>query len=151
MPWSRFVRGSAGRRRASRPDGHPLPRNHAARQHQGNPQTEESYAVKIIRRTVVGASTLGLIANLLTGAFAQGAELPKRSVLTLEAAQRVVHAAKKEAAEHSWACVIAVVDDEGLLVTLIRMDNAAVPAGEARGTPGAAGGGAGRGGSCFEL
>ena len=85
--------------------------------------------MKIIRRTVVGASTLGLIANLLTGAFAQGAELPKRSVLTLEAAQRVVHAAKKEAAEHSWACVIAVVDDEGLLVTLIRMDNAAVPAG----------------------
>ena len=69
-----------------------------------------------IRRTVVGASTLGLIANLLTGAFANGVELPKRSVLTLEAAQRVVQAAKKEAADHSWACVIAVVDGEGLLV-----------------------------------
>jgi uncharacterized protein GlcG (DUF336 family) len=53
--------------------------------------------MKIIRRTVVGASTLGLIASLLTGAFAQAAELPKRSVLTLEAAQRVVQAAKKEA------------------------------------------------------
>jgi glc operon protein GlcG len=85
--------------------------------------------MKIIRRTLVGASTLGLIASLLTGAFAQGAELPKRSVLTLEAAERVVQAAKKEAADHSWACVIAVVDDEGLLVTVIRMDNAAVPAG----------------------
>jgi hypothetical protein len=71
-------------------------------------QTEESYAMKIIRRTVVGASTLGLTASLLTGAFAQGAELPKRNVLTLEAAQRVVQAAKKEAADHSWACVIAV-------------------------------------------
>jgi hypothetical protein len=33
----------------------------------------------IIRRTVVGASTLGLIASLLTGAFANGAELPKCS------------------------------------------------------------------------
>src|SRR6202022_4327253 len=85
--------------------------------------------MKMIRRTLVGASTLGLIASLLTGAFAQGAELPKRSVLTLEAAQRVVQAAKKEAADHNWACVIAVVDDEGLLLTEIRMDNAAVPAG----------------------
>src|SRR5260370_22740630 len=91
-------------------------------------QTEVSYAMKIIRRTVVGASTLGVIASLLTGAFAQGAELPKRSVLTLEAAQRVVQAAKKEAADHGWACVIAVVDGEGLLVTAIRMDHAAVPA-----------------------
>jgi hypothetical protein len=33
--------------------------------------------MKIIRRTLIGASTLGLIASLLTGAFAQGAELPK--------------------------------------------------------------------------
>jgi hypothetical protein len=86
--------------------------------------------MSIIRRTVVGASTLGLIASLLTGAFANGAELPKRSVLTLEAAQRVVQAAKKEAADHSWACVIAVVDGEGLLVTVVRMDNAAVAAEE---------------------
>ena len=85
--------------------------------------------MKIIRRTLVGASTLGLIASPLTGAFAQGAELPKRSVLTLEAAQRVVQAAKKEAVDHSWACVIAVVDDEGLPPTMVRMDNAAVPAG----------------------
>jgi glc operon protein GlcG len=83
----------------------------------------------IIRRTVVGAPTLGLIANLLTGAYANGAELPKRSVLTLEAAQQVAQAAKKEAADHSWACVIAVVDDEGLPATMVRMDNAAVPAG----------------------
>jgi hypothetical protein len=82
----------------------------------------------IIRRTVVGASTLALIASLLTGAFANCAELPKRSVLTLEAAQRDVQAAKKEAADHGWARVIAVVDDEGLLVTMVRMDNAAVPA-----------------------
>jgi glc operon protein GlcG len=44
-------------------------------------------------------------------------------------AQRVVQAAKKEAADHRWACVIAVVDAEGLLVTMVRMDNAAVPAG----------------------
>src|SRR5260370_14620317 len=85
--------------------------------------------MKITRRTVVGAPTRVVIASLLTGAFAQGAELPKRSVLTLEAAQRVVQAAKKEAADHGWACVIAVVDGEGLLVTAIRMDNAAVPAG----------------------
>ena len=85
--------------------------------------------MSIIRRTVVGASTLGLIASLLTGTFANGAELPKRSVLTLEAAQQVAQAAKKEAADHSWACVIAVLDGEGLLVTMVRMDNAAVPAG----------------------
>jgi hypothetical protein len=58
--------------------------------------------MKIIRRALVGASTLGLIASLLTGAFAQAAELPKRNVLTLEAAQPVVQAAKKEAADHNW-------------------------------------------------
>jgi len=33
--------------------------------------------MKTIRRTLVGASTLGLIASLLTDAFTQGAELPK--------------------------------------------------------------------------
>jgi hypothetical protein len=33
--------------------------------------------MKIIRETLVGASALGLIASLLTGAFARGAELPK--------------------------------------------------------------------------
>jgi glc operon protein GlcG len=64
----------------------------------------------------------------MTGASAQGAEVPKRSVLPLEAVQRVVQAAKEEAADHSWACVIAVVDDEGLLLAEIRIDNAAVPA-----------------------
>lgn len=85
--------------------------------------------MKIIRRTIVGASTLGVIASLLTGASAQGAEVPKRSVLTLEALQRVVQSAKEEAADHSWACVIAVVDDEGLLIAEIRKDNAAFPAG----------------------
>ena len=44
--------------------------------------------MKIIRRTVVGASTTGLTASLLTGAFTQGAVLPKRSILTLEVARR---------------------------------------------------------------
>jgi hypothetical protein len=58
----------------------------------------------IIRRTVVGVSTPGLTASLLTGAFAQGAELPKRSVLTLEAAQRVVQATRKETADPRCGC-----------------------------------------------
>jgi hypothetical protein len=35
-------------------------------------QTEESYAMKIVCRTVVGASILGLTASLRTGAFAHG-------------------------------------------------------------------------------
>lgn len=61
--------------------------------------------------------------------FAQAAELPMRPVLTLDAAQSVIRAAQTKAAAEGWPCVISVVDAAGLPVALVRMDNAAVPAG----------------------
>jgi glc operon protein GlcG len=73
--------------------------------------------------------SLGLLALLVTGFSAEAAEPPKRSVLTLEAAQQVLRAAEKEASAHGWPGVIAVTDEAGLPIALIRMDNAAVPAG----------------------
>lgn len=60
---------------------------------------------------------------------AQAVELPTRPVLTLEAAQGIVAAAQARAAAENWPCVISVVDEAGLPILLVRMDNAAVPAG----------------------
>ena len=61
--------------------------------------------------------------------ISHAAELPTRPVLTLDAAQNVIRAAQAKAASEGWPCVISVVDAAGLPVALIRMDNAAVPAG----------------------
>lgn len=60
---------------------------------------------------------------------ARAAELPTRPVLTLDAAQNVIRAAQTKAAAEGWPCVISVVDAGGLPIALVRMDNAAVPAG----------------------
>jgi glc operon protein GlcG len=66
-------------------------------------------------------------AALLAGA-AQ-ATLPTRPVLTLDAAHTIIHAAETKARTEGWPCVIAVVDADGLVILLERMDDAAVPAG----------------------
>lgn len=65
------------------------------------------------------------LASLPTAA----AELPNQQVLTLAAAQQVLSAAQSKAQASGWPCVIAVVDSSGLPILLLRMDNAAVPAG----------------------
>ncbi len=60
---------------------------------------------------------------------ASAAGLPTQPVLTLAAAQQVIQAAQSRAQAENWPCVIAVVDAAGLPLALVRMDNAAVPAG----------------------
>src|ERR1700756_1901374 len=67
----------------------------------------------------VGATALALSAQ---GAAAQ---LGEKKVLTLAAAQKIVAAAQAEAERNHLAGVIAVVDDGGWLILLLRMDNAA--------------------------
>ena len=67
----------------------------------------------------VAATALALSAQ---GAAAQFGE---KKVLTLAAAQKIVAAAQAEAERNHLAGVIAVVDDGGWLILLLRMDNAA--------------------------
>lgn len=73
---------------------------------------------------------LALAGALFTNALsASAAELPTQPILTLAAAQQVVSAAQAKARAQGWPCVISVVDAAGLPIMLVRMDNAAVPAG----------------------
>lgn len=59
----------------------------------------------------------------------QAAPLPMRPILTLEAARAVASAAEAKARAEGWPGVIAVVDAGGLLLLLVRMDDAANLAG----------------------
>jgi len=54
---------------------------------------------------------------------AQG-QLPQKTVLTLEAARRVIAAAEAEAQRTNAPAVLAIVDDGGWLILLERMDHA---------------------------
>jgi glc operon protein GlcG len=54
------------------------------------------------------------------------AQFREKKVLTLAAAQTIVAGAKAEAERYQLAGVIAVVDDGGWPVLLVRMDNAAM-------------------------
>lgn len=67
---------------------------------------------------------LALAAFALTTAQAS-AQLAQKKVLTLAAAQKMVAAAQAEAERQHLAGVIAVVDDGGWPILLVRMDNAA--------------------------
>lgn len=59
----------------------------------------------------------------------QPVRLAQKPVLTLDAARRIVDAAKAEATKNGWPGVIAVADDAGLPILIERMDDAAVLAG----------------------
>jgi glc operon protein GlcG len=72
------------------------------------------------------AVTLGAVALLPQEALAQLAE---KKVLTLAAARKMVAAAEAEATRNNWPGVIAVVDDGGWPILVVRMDNAALLAG----------------------
>jgi len=76
----------------------------------------------IIRRSIGLALALAALALPAQNAAAQLAE---KKVLTLAAAQKMVAAAQAEAEGKHLAGVIAVVDDGGWLILLLRMDNAA--------------------------
>lgn len=69
------------------------------------------------------------LSGMLAANVAAAATLPTQPVLTLAAAQQVLQAAQAKAQAENWPCVISVVDAAGLPVALVRMDNAAVPAG----------------------
>jgi glc operon protein GlcG len=73
-----------------------------------------------------GSVGIALIAIAL-GLSAQNAaaQLADKKVLTLAAAQKMVAAAQAEAERRSLAGVIAVVDDGGWPILMLRMDNAA--------------------------
>jgi glc operon protein GlcG len=72
------------------------------------------------------AVTLGAVALLPQEALAQLAE---KKVLTLAAARKMVAAAEAEATRNNWPGVIAVVDDGGWPILVVRMDSAALLAG----------------------
>lgn len=65
------------------------------------------------------------VAALAVSAKVATAQLAEKKVLTLAAAQKMVAAAQAEAERNHLAGVIAVVDDGGWLILLLRMDNAA--------------------------
>jgi glc operon protein GlcG len=52
--------------------------------------------------------------------------LPARKTLTLEAARVALEAAEKEALRNQWRVVIAVVDDGGHALALVRLDGAQI-------------------------
>jgi len=75
-------------------------------------------------RRSIGLALVVAAALALPGreAFAQ---LKEKKVLTLAAAQKMVEAAQAEAERNHLAGVIAVVDDGGWPILVLRMDNAA--------------------------
>src|SRR3984893_10989614 len=69
---------------------------------------------------------LGLVlADLALPTQNVAAQFLEKKVFTLAAAQRMVAAAQAEAERNHWAGVIAVVDDGGGPILMVRMDNAA--------------------------
>jgi glc operon protein GlcG len=63
---------------------------------------------------------------LLTLAVAVEAQLPRKQVLTLDAAKKIAAAAETEARKRGATVVIAVVDDGGYLLVLERLDDTQV-------------------------
>jgi glc operon protein GlcG len=71
------------------------------------------------------ARLLFALAALALSNQGAAAQLSEKKVLTLAAAQKMIAAAQAEAERNHLAGVIAVVDDGGWLILLLRMDNAA--------------------------
>ena len=71
------------------------------------------------------ARLLFALAALALSNQGAAAQLSEEKVLTLAAAQKMIAAAQAEAERNHLAGVIAVVDDGGWLILLLRMDNAA--------------------------
>lgn len=69
---------------------------------------------------------LFVLLSTAAAASAQGAppELPREPVLTLEAAEEILAAARDRADAGGWNMVVAIVDDGGHPVLLARMDGA---------------------------
>ncbi|HSA93659.1 MAG TPA: heme-binding protein [Terriglobales bacterium] len=70
--------------------------------------------------------TLATTLLMVVAALPLGAELPRKQVLTLEAAKKIAAAAEAEALKRGSTVVIAVVDDGGYLIVLERLDDTQV-------------------------
>jgi glc operon protein GlcG len=105
------------RRRSDRDRADPAER--AAPQELSNGVVKDRIAMS---RSAKFAAAVAALAMLVQGATAQ---LADKKVLTLAAAQKMVAAAQAEAERQHLAGVIAVVDDGGWPILLLRMDNAA--------------------------
>jgi len=78
--------------------------------------------MRALRHLIVPAVTIVVAVVPIHSALAQFAE---KKVLTLAAAQKMVAAAQAEAERNHLAGVIAVVDDGGWPILVLRMDNSA--------------------------
>jgi glc operon protein GlcG len=76
---------------------------------------QASYA--IVRRSLLTATAL-----LAAVTSADAAELATKRALTLEIAKELSAAAEAEAVKNGWNVVIAIVDDSGRLMHLVRRD-----------------------------
>jgi glc operon protein GlcG len=72
----------------------------------------------LTRRAVILSGMLAVAAAGTAGA----AKLASKRALTLEVAKQISAAAEAEAVKNNWNMVIAIVDDGGLLMHLIRRD-----------------------------
>ena len=81
--------------------------------------------VRHLRHLIV---TVGLV-MAPCASQALSAPLPRRLILTLDAARMIVAAAEAKARAENWPGVISVVDSDGLPIILERMDDAAILAG----------------------
>jgi glc operon protein GlcG len=77
------------------------------------------------------AITLGLLmsAPYFAAAAVRADDTITQQVITLDAAEKVITAAKQFATNSGWPGVIAVTDSSGAVVAMARMDGAAIPAG----------------------
>lgn len=73
------------------------------------------------------ATVLAVSISCVTSTRAQS--LTNQPSLTLVSAEQIIAAAEAEASRNGWPGVIAVADNDGTLIALVRMDNAQVPAG----------------------
>jgi glc operon protein GlcG len=73
-------------------------------------------------RKALAVAALAMTAASTTFPDAIAASLPTCHVLTPDIARRVLAAAEAEARQRNWPGVIAIVDAEGYLITMDRMD-----------------------------
>lgn len=86
----------------------------------GRPRTANAN-IASAASSLIGIAT-AVAATIFPVLNSSASSLPRRHVLTLDAARRVVSATEAEARQKGWPCVIAVVDSGGYLIALDRMD-----------------------------
>jgi uncharacterized protein GlcG (DUF336 family) len=75
-----------------------------------------------MKHVAVSARTIVVIAASAAALAVAAAELATKRALTLEVAKEISAAAEAEAVKNNWNVVIAIVDDGGRLMHLVRRD-----------------------------